>query len=180
MVQFKLSSLGGGTSGSQPRNGLLGGGANSNGGSGMDGGQTRAIERKVLRNSFGNRTYNTTSGPSKYQLTGTYATTPFRVAMNAGDVNGTYQKPVDTTALPKPSNQVHVTKSSLFGWKLSAGSVKTIDGGSAYSGNPKYVYDGTDYVRFKKLQAIKRNYNDKSFGGDNNFAAQVPRSNARR
>ena len=29
-------------------------------------------------------------------------------------------------------------------------------GSAAYSGNPTYVYDGSDYTRFKKLQAKRR------------------------
>ena len=37
-----------------------------------------------------------------------------------------------------------------------------------YSGNPKYVHDGSDYIRFKKLQAVNRNYNDSSYGGSQN------------
>ena len=42
------------------------------------------------------------------------------------------------------------------------------DGGALYSGNPRYVYDSSDYIRFRKLQAKNRNYNDSSFGGSNN------------
>ena len=39
-----------------------------------------------------------------------------------------------------------------------------------YSGNPKFIYDSSDYIRFKKLQAINRNFNDETHGGasDNN------------
>ena len=29
-------------------------------------------------------------------------------------------------------------------------------GSAAYAGNPTYVYDGSDYTRFKKLQAKRR------------------------
>lgn len=39
-------------------------------------------------------------------------------------------------------------------------------------GNPKYVNDSSDYIRFKKLSAKNRNYNDSSFGGDDSSAAQ--------
>ena len=31
--------------------------------------------------------------------------------------------------------------------------------------NVKYVYDGSDYTKFKKQQAVNRNYNDYSYGG---------------
>ena len=36
--------------------------------------------------------------------------------------------------------------------------------------NTKYVYDSSDYIKFRKQQAVNRNYNDKSFGGYNNAA----------
>ena len=36
------------------------------------------------------------------------------------------------------------------------------------SSNVKKVYDSSDYIRFKKLQAYNKTYNDKSFGGSNN------------
>ena len=34
--------------------------------------------------------------------------------------------------------------------------------------NTKYVYDSSDYIKFRKQQAVNRTYNDKSFGGYNN------------
>ena len=44
-----------------------------------------------------------------------------------------------------------------------SGGVNT--GNATYSGNPKYVYDSSDVIRYKKLKAQGRTYNDKSFGG---------------
>ena len=44
---MRASRLGGGLPGAQPRGGLLGGGANSNGGTGMVGGQDRS--RSLLK-----------------------------------------------------------------------------------------------------------------------------------
>ena len=41
-----------------------------------------------------------------------------------------------------------------------------------YSGNPKFVHAGSDYIRFKKLQAINKNFNDWTYGGANNSQAQ--------
>ncbi len=38
--------------------------------------------------------------------------------------------------------------------------------------NGKFVYDGSDYINFKKKQAINRNYNDRSFGGNDSSGAQ--------
>jgi len=35
-------------------------------------------------------------------------------------------------------------------------------------GKAAVIYSGSDYIRFKKLVAVNKNYNDSSFGGDNN------------
>jgi hypothetical protein len=39
--------------------------------------------------------------------------------------------------------------------------------------NVKYVYDASDYLTYLKQKAIVKNYNDLSYGGDNNHASQV-------
>jgi hypothetical protein len=41
-----------------------------------------------------------------------------------------------------------------------------------YSGNPKFVYAGSDYIRFKKLQALNKNFNDWTYGGASNSQSQ--------
>jgi hypothetical protein len=46
--------------------------------------------------------------------------------------------------------------------------------------NVKYVYDSSDYTRFLKLQAVNKNYNDLTFGGDQSNASQVAQKAARR
>ena len=62
------------------------------------------------------------------------------------------------------SNQVNnIRRSSI---KTTGGGVQT--GGAAYSGNQKYVYDSSDFIRYKKLKAINNNYNESSYGGSNN------------
>lgn len=40
--------------------------------------------------------------------------------------------------------------------------------------NPKFVSDSSDYVKFKRLRAVNRNYNDLSNGGDQSNASYVP------
>lgn len=50
---------------------------------------------------------------------------------------------------------------------------------AASSGNSKYVYDSSDYMRFKKLQAKGRNYNDYSTGGNQNNGAYSARNRVR-
>ena len=108
-----------------------------------------AMYRNVLRQSFGNAVYRKKNEPSVYGLErGVSKTTPFRTAMNAGDINGTTNSAVDVNALPKPANQVKVGPSVLNSWQLAAGSNQTVEKGSAYTGNPHFVYDGGDYTRF--------------------------------
>jgi len=101
--------------------------------------------------------------------------TPFRQAFNAGDSEGT----VNNTVLEHlyAPNQVGGTGAGQLIYDRAGGAHK--GGGAAYTGNPKYVYDSSDYIRFKKLQAKNRTYNDKSFGGANN-GAYVPLMRVRR
>lgn len=47
-------------------------------------------------------------------------------------------------------------------------------GVTATTCNPKFVSDSSDYIKFKKLRAVNRNYNDLSNGGDKNNASYVP------
>lgn len=51
--------------------------------------------------------------------------------------------------------------------------------GASYSGNPKFVADSSDFVRFKKLKAKSKTYNDKSFGGSVPQDAYSARARAR-
>ncbi len=166
MVKFNMNTstndnyLGGPVPGIAPK--LIGGGANTNSGSGMNGGNTRSMERYYLRKAWN----GTQASLSKEQLG------PFRRVNNAGDLQGR----VNTSS--KGPNQVNnVRRQSLAGWKLLAGAVP-VKQANVSSCNPKYVYDSSDYVRFKKLQSVNRNYNDYSFGGSNN-GAQVATALAR-
>jgi hypothetical protein len=160
------SILGGGLPGGQPKWGLIGGGAGSTGGSGMEGGGARGIDRFVLREAFGNQYLSNNPlyrSPAYYVNERLSKTTPFRAIMSAGDVNGTKNE-AGAPFLPSP-NQVR--SSYVQTVKLFTNGVR--DNGSAFfTGNPKYVYDGSDYTRYKKLRAVNRTYDDKSFGGSNN------------
>ena len=46
--------------------------------------------------------------------------------------------------------------------------------------NTKFVYDGSDFIRFRRNQAINRNYNDRSFGGDDYSGSQSAYRHIRR
>ena len=172
MVKFNLRTatkdnyLGGPIQGIAPQ--LVGGGANTNSGSGMDGGNGRSLNRFTLRKGW-----NGTAGSFNNAVLG-----PFRRVNNAGDLQGRVN-----VSSGGPNQVNNVRRQSLASWPLLAGSVsRNLDalnsGVPVNSCNPTFVYDSSDYVRFKKLQSINRNYNDSSFGGSNN-AAQVPFALAR-
>lgn len=160
-----------------------------------DGPNDRAIDRQALRRAFGNYIINDSAPPSTFgtgaQLidaelacgsNGPGILTPFRRAMNAGDPYVKVNMMPSDTVQPKPSNQVQGSRraANQAAASTAGNGLKTTAGGSAYTGNPKRVYDSSDYTKFKKLQAKNRNYNDPTFGGDDNFASQVPRARVHR
>ena len=83
-------------------------------------------------------------------MTNKFAQTPFRLAMNDGD----------------PELKVRGGEKSVA---------------SPYSGKvSQKIYDSSDYIRFKKLQAINKNYNDYSFGGAENSQSHHAIRNVRK
>lgn len=195
---FTKSILGGGLPGSMPINvatnqtllnpgpqygtGLIGGGGSCHDcSSGMEGGNERSLSRQILRNSFGNKSYVFVNldgnmvkvSPDYLSYRKKAPLGPFRLAMTAGDPAGAYYNNMNTDPrYGKPANQVgainpNLGSSPTAGYKGLAGHVSN-NGTAAYTGNPKFVYDGSDYTKFKKLQAINRTYNDLSFGGSTN------------
>ena len=159
------SVLGGGIPGVAPK--LLGGGANGyGGGSGMEGGGQRSTDRFELRRMFNTKTY-----PQ-------YIITPFRRYMNAGDTAGTVNSN-PAPALGRPTNQVK-GRAMVSRIHAQTDGVSNVNGAAYYTGNIKYVYDGSDYVKFKRLVAVNKTYNDSTFGGDASSTAQSALRRVRR
>ena len=153
------SVLGGGIPGSQPI-----------GGSYRDSqfGNDRAVNRSVLRRSFGNM-FNDglNSSPLQMATKGTSLCGSFRAATMAGDVVGE----VNSATNVKYGTE-HNSKSKQFSsLNLNPGGLKQ-DGNASYSGNPKKVYDSSDFLRYKKLKTINQTYNDVTLGGDESNATQ--------
>ena len=100
--------------------------------------------------------------------------TPFREAYNAGDPLGT----INSGPHPKlpQINQVN----SLITVLTGPGQDGVKSGGAGFTGNQRWVYDSSDYIRFKNLQAKNRNYNDSTSGGDESNASQVALMRVRR
>lgn len=162
-----------------------------------DGDNDLAMSRKILKqsNNFfftSNRgatpIYNTPPGQNNKGLT------PFRALMNAGDPRNTHNAYVigrkncnesgcqENSIYVNAINQVSSTRRASNGSAVRLGGVvpTTTNEPSLWTGNNKWVYDGSDYVTFKKLQAKNRNFNDKSWGGDRHNASQVAVSRVRR
>lgn len=151
-----------GRNGIQPT--LLGGGANSNSGSGMIGGNERSQDRIILRKAQGKYGFLASLNiPVNSYRSGL---TPFRIAINAGDIiqaSPNYSGVGPDPRLPQINQVNGIGPSKLF---ANGGGIHS--GSATYSGNPHYVYDSSDYIRYKRLKSVFNTYNDKSFGGSNN------------
>jgi len=108
-------------------------------------------DRLITIKAFGNKRtqYNAATG-SAIMKGKQMPITPFRAAMNAGDEAGSVNSGV-LSHLYAPSQANGIGNMSKH---FNAGGNST--GESAYTGNQNFVYDGSDYTRFKKLQAFNR------------------------
>lgn len=125
------------------------------------GGGERSANRKYLAKAFGNmHIAGLKSSPALYNKN---VLGPFRSAFNAGDVitNGIYETDIK---YGRESNQVGGNNLSKL--NVSRDGISGQKGKAMFSGNPKKVYDGSDYARFKKLNAINKNFNDLTYGND--------------
>ncbi len=134
-------------------------------------GNDRAVDRSILKHAFGNQ-YNSglQTSPLYYSRFGNSKCGSFRAATNAGDINGTINEGTNKKYGKEHNNLGGNNISRLT--NLNGGAL-TQNGNSFYAGNPKIVYDASDFTRYKKLKAINKNFNDKTIGGDNNYAAQT-------
>lgn len=154
-----VSSLGGGMPGGRPEAGFQ---------NTQIGGDI-SLSRRILRKSFKSNNVIVNNETISKASCG-----PFRASNHGGDVLSRFNKSCGAT------NQINSRSGQLSGVKLSDGvnnndchftnningtSVTPLDVKLA-SSNVKYVYDSSDYIRFKKLEARNKLYNDKSFGGD--------------
>lgn len=152
--QTKTSILGGGIPGGRPGAGF----ANTSFCS------EDALKRKILRKAFKTNQITLPNGKMR-SLAG-----PFRTAFNQGDV---LSRAYQTCGGSNQVNDVNSSKLRLkMGGSVLNSNCDTVTAGVTpkqvplYSGNNKYVSDGSLFTKFKGLSMINKNYNDKSFGGD--------------
>lgn len=95
--------------------------------------------------------------------------TPFRAVNNAGDF---LARPDYTCGGPNP---VNAKRAGLGGKGVLTSIISQCDGSGVAPnyGNNKYVYDSSDYIRYRKLRSVNNNYNDKKFGGNDHNAEYV-------
>jgi hypothetical protein len=137
-----------------------------------------AMQRKILRKAFGS---NQIKVPGK-TLRSTAG--PFRSAFQLGDVLSRVNQSCGG------SNQVNDVMSSKLrlsmGRSVSQKDCNTLTQGVTplevplYSGNQKYVSDSSLFTKFKGLSMINKNYNDRSFGGDDSHGSASVLMNIRR
>ena len=131
-----------------------------------------ARTRFTLRDSWNTTSYSGSSNSKRI-------ITPFRAVNNAGDLlsrenyscGGSCQTPQSRPGLNGLRQRFGSTSTSCQ--QSVVWSTLQLDNNIPSSTcNVKFVYDGSDYTKFKKDQAVNRNYNDRSFGGNDNNAAQ--------
>ncbi len=153
------SVLGGGVPGSQPVGGFY-----------KDSlfGNERGVNRSVLRRSFGNL-FNDglNSSPLQMATKSTSQCGSFRAATMAGDVVGS----VNSATNVKYGVEHNSTGTHFASLNLNPGGIRR-NGESSYAGNPRHVYDSSDFLRYKKLKSINQTYNDRTLGGDQSSASQ--------
>jgi hypothetical protein len=85
---------------------------------------------------------------------------PYRAVNNLGDFLGRVNY---SCGGPNPQNASRPGYGRLI---RSVPQQCDVTGVSATTCNPKFVSDSSDYVKFKKLRAMNRNYNDLTNAGD--------------
>ena len=97
--------------------------------------------------------------------------TPFRAVNCLGDFLGRQEYSCGG------SNQTNVKRAGLGGKGVMSGIIQHCDGSGvpASIANNRFVPDGSDYIKYKRLMSVNKTYNDKKFGGDDHHASYVNR-----
>jgi hypothetical protein len=146
---------------------LLGGSGHL--GSGMMGGSSRGMMRFTLRESWNGKAANKVYNGIKTNVT------PFRAVNNAGDLM------TRVAFTSGGSNQVNTGRIKIaanasargLGGNIKISTLPNPNNLPSANTNVKWVYDSSDYTKFKKQQSHNRNYNDYSFGGDTKSSTLV-------
>jgi hypothetical protein len=133
---------------------------------GHDNSDSFARMRFTLRDAWNTTSYSGSSYPRRI-------ITPFRAVNNAGDLlsrqnfscGGSCQTPQSIPGIYGIRQSIGGISSSCQAdvfWSPLQMNLKV----PSSTCNVKYVYDGSDYTKFKKDQAMNQNYNDITFAGN--------------
>jgi hypothetical protein len=118
------------------------------------------MSRFTLRNAWNNN-YIANNYPT--------ACTPFRAINNSGDLLSRQHYSCGGSC------QTYQSRPNLHGLSQKFGHIQSLCDGSGIppaACNVRYVADTSDYVRYRRLRAMNKNYNDISYGGDANNSTQ--------
>ena len=124
-----------------------------------------AQTRFTLRESWNTTKYSGQNGLENKRII-----TPFRAVNNAGDVLSRKNYSCGGTC------QTFQSRPNLKGLRQRFGAIQDICDETLIppsACNVKYVYDGSDYTTYLRQRAINKNYNDRSFGGNDSSTSQV-------
>jgi hypothetical protein len=131
-----------------------------------------AKTRFFLRDAWNTSSYSGSANPKR--IIG-----PFRAVNNAGDLLSRQNYSCGGSCQTSQSRPGLKGLRQRFGSISDACTASTVHSLNqvdpnipASACNSKFVYDGSDYINFKKKQAMNKAYNDRSFGGDNFAASQ--------
>lgn len=95
--------------------------------------------------------------------------TPFRAVNNSGDILSRKNYSCGGSC------QTFQSRPGMNGLRQRFGAIQSRCDGSAVppaACNVKYVYDSSDYTTYARQRAENKNYNDRSFGGDDSHTSQ--------
>jgi hypothetical protein len=106
-------------------------------------------------------------------------TTPFRAVNNAGDLlsrenftcGGTCQSVQSRPNIKGIKGHLGAVQATCVPSVIWS-QLQTLNNIPAAACNVKYVYDSSDYVTYLKQKAMNKNFNDRSFGGDDYKTSQ--------
>jgi hypothetical protein len=113
--------------------------------------------------------------------------TPFRAVTNSGDLlsrdnyscGGSCQSFQSRPGLKGLKNHFGSVSDSCTP-SAAYNSLQLIRNIPAAACNVKYVYDSSDYITYLKQKAVVKNYNDLTYGGDDNNSSQSAKRAIRR
>jgi hypothetical protein len=116
---------------------------------------TRNILKKSWNGPYATSKYTGNNGKVYGRIT-----TPFRAVNNAGDFLGRVDYICGGSHINKGTG--HSEWNHLMGSLINNCDSTGVPGSTC---NPKYVYDSSDYTRYRKERSVNRNFNDLKDGG---------------